>query len=86
MVDCFFIKHSLLCYGIGMAELQAQRNNLLLLNKVLSSRDNISPFTLIIDDLEQTSKPLLRVFKTRAKVCNVESVYQLERVLNDSRQ
>jgi len=43
-------------------------HNLLLINKLLSCRDNASPFTLVIDSLEQSGKPLVADVIRRAKV------------------
>ena len=69
-----------------MAEFQSRRNNILLLNKILTFRENISPFTLVIDDLEQTSKPLLKALKSRAKVSRVESACYIYHNFNDGRR
>lgn len=44
-------------------------HNLLLINKLLNFRENASPFTLILDSLEQRGKPLLREMMKRAAVC-----------------
>jgi len=41
---------------------------LLLVNKLLDSRDNASPFTLILDSLEQSAQPLIGEYIRRAKV------------------
>ena len=46
-----------------------QRTQLfLLLDRLLSPDQGASPFTLLIDSLEQSSKPLLREYVRRAKV------------------
>jgi elongator complex protein 5 len=47
-------------------------HNLLLISKLLSQRENVSPFTLIVDNLEQSGKPVLREYIRRATV----SLYQ----------
>lgn len=44
-------------------------HNLLLISKLLSQRENVSPFTLIVDNLEQSGKPVLREYVRRATVC-----------------
>ncbi|CAD0112980.1 unnamed protein product, partial [Aureobasidium uvarum] len=41
-------------------------HNLLLISKLLSQRENVSPFTLIVDNLEQSGKPVLREYIRRA--------------------
>jgi hypothetical protein len=43
-------------------------HNLLLISKLLSQRENVSPFTLIVDNLEQSGKPVLREYIRRATV------------------
>ena len=43
-------------------------HNLLLVSKLLHLRDNASPFTLVLDSLEQSGKALVREFIKRAKV------------------
>jgi len=40
----------------------------LLVSKLLDSRDSASPFTLIIDSLEQSARPLWQEYIRRAKV------------------
>jgi elongator complex protein 5 len=44
-------------------------HNLLLLSKLLNLRDNASPFTLILDALEQPANILLKEYTRRANVC-----------------
>ena len=44
-------------------------HNLLLIQKLLSLRDSSSPFTLVLDSVEQSAKPLVRRFIQNAKVC-----------------
>ena len=43
-------------------------HNLLLIQKLLSLRDNASPFTLILDTVEQSGKPLVWQYVLNAKV------------------
>lgn len=43
-------------------------HNLLLISKLLNCRENASPFTLILDSLEQSGKGLVREFIRRANV------------------
>lgn len=50
------------------AQSHSRSHSLLLLQKLLSLRDNASPFTLILDTLEQGAGPLVREFTSRAKV------------------
>lgn len=56
----------------GMAPtpfLQHRRtHNLLLISKLLNQRDASSPFTLVLDSLEQSGKPLLAEYMKRASV------------------
>lgn len=54
-------------------------HNLLLLSKLLNLRDNASPFTLILDSLEQPANILLKEYTRRANVC-----YCLLNVLHNS--
>lgn len=48
---------------------QRRTHNLLLFQKLLNLRDGASPFTLLLDSLEQSAKPVTREFILRAKVC-----------------
>lgn len=43
-------------------------HNLLLISKLLGLRDTASPFTLLLDSLEQPATPLLREYIRRARV------------------
>ena len=43
-------------------------HNLLLFQKLLSSKDASSPFTLVLDSVEQSAWPLVRHFIHHAKV------------------
>lgn len=45
-----------------------QTHNLLLISKLLSLRDTASPFTLLLDSLEQPATPLIKEYIRRAKV------------------
>lgn len=50
---------------------QRRTHNLLLFQKLLNLRDGASPFTLLLDTLEQSSQPVVREFVTRAKVSQI---------------
>lgn len=50
------------------AQAHQRSHSMLLLQKLLNLRDSASPLTLIIDSLEQTARPVLNEFITRAKV------------------
>ncbi|EKG21100.1 Histone acetylation protein 2 [Macrophomina phaseolina MS6] len=57
-------------------QLQHRRaHNLLLITKLLSCRENASPFTLVIDSLEQSGKGLVREFIRRANVAKTRVVF-----------
>lgn len=45
-----------------------QQHSLLLISKLLSQRENVSPFTLLVDNLEQSGKPVLKEYIRRATV------------------
>ncbi|KJX98702.1 killer toxin sensitivity protein [Zymoseptoria brevis] len=49
-------------------------HNLLLISRLLNQRDAASPFTLVLDDLEQSGKPLLAEFMKRAKSSNTKVI------------
>ncbi|KAK8196433.1 Elongator complex protein 5 [Phyllosticta paracitricarpa] len=49
-------------------------HNLLLMSKLLSCRDNMSPFTLIIDTLEKSGKGVVREFVRRANAGKIKIV------------
>ncbi len=56
--------------GMSVQQLQHRRtHNLLLISKLLNGRDNASPFTLVVDSLEQSGRPLVREIIKRARVC-----------------
>ncbi|TKA68760.1 hypothetical protein B0A55_07410 [Friedmanniomyces simplex] len=50
-------------------------HNLLLVNKLLSQRDAASPFTLVLDSLEQSARPLISEYVRRAKAASVHVVF-----------
>ncbi|KAK4893261.1 hypothetical protein LTR27_008384 [Elasticomyces elasticus] len=50
-------------------------HNLLLINKLLSQRDAVSPFTLVLDNLEQSARPFIADYMRRAKASNVNIVF-----------
>jgi hypothetical protein len=53
-------------------ELQHRRtHNLLLIQKLLGGRENASPFTLVLDSLEQSGRPLVKHIIKRAQVSNL---------------
>lgn len=43
-------------------------HNLLLIQKLLTLREGSSPFTLLLDTVDQSSKPLIRHYIQNAKV------------------
>lgn len=47
---------------------QRRTHNLLLFQKLLNLREGASPFTLLLDTLEQSAQPVVREFMERAKV------------------
>lgn len=54
---------------MATATLQHRRtHNLLLISKLLGQRDAASPFTLVLDSLEQSGKGLIAEYTRRAKV------------------
>ncbi|KAF7597320.1 hypothetical protein BBP40_006260 [Aspergillus hancockii] len=48
-----------------------QTHNLLLISKLLSLRDTVSPLTLLLDSLEQPAAPLIKEYIRRAKISKV---------------
>lgn len=50
---------------------QRRTHNLLLFQKLLNLRDGASPFTLILDHLEQSAQPAVEEFISRAKVSSL---------------
>lgn len=58
--------------NMAPSSLQHRRtHNLLLISKLLNQRDGSSPFTLVLDSLEQSGKPLLAEFVKRAHVWEI---------------
>ncbi|CAK4032636.1 Elongator complex 5 [Lecanosticta acicola] len=58
------------------SSLQHRRtHNLLLISKLLSQRDAASPFTLVLDSLEQSGKPLLAEYRRRANASKVKVIF-----------
>ncbi|KAI5924743.1 histone acetylation protein 2 [Camillea tinctor] len=53
----------------------ARSHALLLLQKLLNLRDGASPLTLILDTLEQSAKPVVREFMTRAKISKSRVIF-----------
>lgn len=47
---------------------QRRTHNTLLFQKLLNLREGASPFTLILDTVEQSGAPVVREFARRAKV------------------
>ncbi|GAB7350294.1 hypothetical protein MBLNU459_g0931t1 [Dothideomycetes sp. NU459] len=61
-----------------MAPLNLQHrrtHNLLLISKLLNQREAASPFTLVIDSLEQSGKPLLREYIRRANISKTKVIF-----------
>ncbi|XXG99805.1 hypothetical protein Hte_006146 [Hypoxylon texense] len=59
----------------SQAQSHARSHALLLLQKLLNLRDSASPFTLVLDTLEQSGKPVIREFLSRAKVAKSKVIY-----------
>ncbi|KAI1420143.1 Elongator complex protein 5 [Xylaria sp. FL1777] len=53
----------------------ARSHALLLLQKLLNLRDSASPLTLILDTVEQSGKPILREFMSRAQISKTKIIY-----------
>ncbi|KAI5865554.1 histone acetylation protein 2 [Durotheca rogersii] len=53
----------------------ARSHALLLLQKLLNLRDNASPLTLVLDTLEQSAKPVVREFLSRAKISKSKTIF-----------
>ncbi|KAF2478829.1 Elongator complex protein 5 [Neohortaea acidophila] len=60
-------------------------HNILLISKLLNQRDASSPFTLILDSLEQSGRPLLAEFLSRAKAAKVQTIFVSLETLRPSR-
>ncbi|KAK5272414.1 hypothetical protein LTR99_001806 [Exophiala xenobiotica] len=50
-------------------------HNLLLISKLLNQRDHASPFTLVLDTLEQTAKPLIREYLRRSRLSKTSTIF-----------
>ncbi|KAI0898066.1 histone acetylation protein 2 [Annulohypoxylon nitens] len=57
------------------AQSHARSHALLLLQKLLNLRDSASPLTLVLDTLEQSAKPLISEFLSRAKTSKSKSIF-----------
>ncbi|MCJ1401383.1 hypothetical protein MMC11_004595 [Xylographa trunciseda] len=57
-------------------------HNLLLLQRLLSLRDGASPFTLILDSLEQSGRPLIEEYIRRANASKTSVIYIAHSTLN----
>ncbi|KAK0754838.1 Elongator complex protein 5 [Schizothecium vesticola] len=57
------------------AQAHQRSHSMLLLQKLLNLRDSASPLTLIIDSLEQTARPVLNEFITRAKFARSKVIF-----------
>ncbi|KAI9762844.1 MAG: hypothetical protein M4579_000197 [Chaenotheca gracillima] len=61
---------------MSLSKLQHRRtHNLLLISRLLNLRERISPFTLILDSLEQSARPLLAEFVRRANASKTKAVF-----------
>lgn len=61
---------------MGPNDLSHRRtHNLLLISKLLNQRDHASPFTLLLDTLEQPAKPLVREYLRRAKSSRTQPIF-----------
>ncbi|KAF2207003.1 hypothetical protein CERZMDRAFT_51977 [Cercospora zeae-maydis SCOH1-5] len=50
-------------------------HNLLLISRLLNGRDGASPFTLVLDHLEQSGKPLLAEYMRRAAASKIKVIF-----------
>ncbi|KAI1819519.1 Elongator complex protein 5 [Xylaria intraflava] len=57
------------------AQSHARSHALLLLQKLLSLRDSASPLTLVLDTLEQSGRPILREFISKAQISKSKIIY-----------
>ncbi|KAI1096982.1 histone acetylation protein 2 [Rostrohypoxylon terebratum] len=57
------------------AQSHARSHALLLLQKLLNLRDSASPLTLVLDTLEQSAKPLISEFLSRAKATKSKTLF-----------
>jgi hypothetical protein len=54
---------------------QRRTHNILLFQKLLNLRDGASPFTLLLDTLEQSAQPVVQEFMMRAKVSEMDGLH-----------
>ncbi|KAH6684241.1 Elongator complex protein 5 [Halenospora varia] len=54
---------------------QRRTHNTLLFQKLLNLRDGASPFTLVLDSLEQSGGPVVREFARRAKISKSKTIF-----------
>ncbi|KAF4984236.1 hypothetical protein FZEAL_524 [Fusarium zealandicum] len=57
------------------SNIHARSHSLLLLQKLLNLRDGASPLTLVIDNLEQSARPILGEFVSRAKIAKTQVIF-----------
>ncbi|KAH8652449.1 Elongator complex protein 5 [Xylariales sp. PMI_506] len=57
------------------AQSHSRSHALLLFQKLLNLRDSASPLTLVLDNLEQSGRPVLREFIARAKITKSKVIY-----------
>lgn len=50
-------------------------HNILLISRLLNQREGASPFTLVLDNLEQSAKPLLREYVRRAHLSKTHVIF-----------
>ncbi|KIV76911.1 hypothetical protein PV11_08761 [Exophiala sideris] len=50
-------------------------HNLLLISKLLNQRDHASPFTLVLDTLEQSANPLVREYLRRSRLSKTTTIF-----------
>lgn len=50
-------------------------HNLLLISKLLNQRENASPFTLVLDTLEQPAGPLVREYLRRTRFSKTSTIF-----------
>ncbi|KAI9736852.1 MAG: hypothetical protein M1818_005903 [Claussenomyces sp. TS43310] len=54
---------------------QRRTHNSLLFQKLLNLRDGASPFTLVLDTLEQSARPVIKEFMLRAKISKTRIIF-----------
>lgn len=50
-------------------------HNLLLISKLLNQRDHASPFTLVLDTLEQSANPVIREYLRRSRLSKTTTIF-----------